>query len=152
MAGLIVKLHSKSITLGKVTKLWVRAGWVRSCPGQKQWSWSLFVSGEATKPVLFRDNCWSGALRRHFLHAVEVVTCDDGHRTAHALTCIAGVTADRSRHRRIGKLRPPPGNHFQSDFCKQAILAQLIIRPLQRCIFFKKSDINWLKTKPAKTT
>ena len=40
----------------------------------------------------------------HFMHAVEVVTRDNGHRKAQALTCIAGVTADSSRRQRIEKL------------------------------------------------
>ena len=38
------------------------------------------------------------------MHAVKVVTRDDGYRTAHALTCIAGVTADRLRRQRIEKI------------------------------------------------
>ena len=36
---------------------------------------------------------------------VKVVMHGDGHRTAHALTCIAGVTADRLKRRSVDKFQ-----------------------------------------------
>ena len=91
------KLHSRSASFGNILTLCLRAGAAGAFLNK---SWSFLVRRVATKPAVFRVDCQ--ALRRHFADTIEVSTGGDGHRTAHAFACTAGVTTDQSRRRCIG--------------------------------------------------
>ena len=86
------------------------------------------------------------------LHTVEVATSDDRHGTAHALACIAGVTADRSRRWCIGWLRMTVTESFLVGFSQTSHRRLGYYNTLATVYLFLKSDKNWLQTKPTKTT
>ena len=71
---------------------------------------------------------WFSLFVRKFISCTQSkslrVTMATGQRTAHALTCIAGVTTDHSsaRRQRTEKLWRLPRRHFLSDYCQQSIL------------------------------
>ena len=86
------------------------------------------------------------------MHTVEVATRDDRHRTTHALTCIAGVTADWSRCWCVGKLRTTVTESFLVGFLQTSHPHLGYYNSFATVYLFLKSDKNWLQTKPAKTT
>ena len=86
------------------------------------------------------------------MHTVEVATRDDRQRTAHAYTCIASVTADRSRLWYVAYFRTTVTESFLVGFSQPSHSRLAHCNTFATMCLFIKSAKNWLQTKPAKMT